>query len=131
MTMAAVAFMPLIWASSSSERVTSEAAVGDSPLGPVLYTWPSGVAAGVASLWRANATRGATAEAPAAATISAENRRRFRDLSTGSSLISASRPVPPLGCTRRDAHATRCSVSRVLLPGPSGPAGSRHQDRPP
>src|SRR4051812_8127474 len=61
MTMAAVAPMPLISASSSSVSVTSEAAVGLSPLGPVLKTCPSiwasaaapvaapGVAPGVAS----------------------------------------------------------------------------------
>src|SRR5215213_8174751 len=94
MTIAAVAFMPWISASSSSVRVTSEAAVGDSPCGPVLKTRPSisaseaapvpalGVAPGVAS-W-AVANRGVTpttgtAIAPAART---ENRRRLNLLLT-------------------------------------------------
>src|SRR5918998_6797131 len=94
MTIAAVAPMPWISASSSSLSTTSEAAVGDSPCGPVLKTRPSiwasdsapvaalGVAPGVAS-WAA-ASRGVTpttgtAIAPATRT---ENRRRLNLLLT-------------------------------------------------
>src|SRR5918992_5397825 len=111
MTIAAVAPMPWISASSSSVSVTSEAAVGDSPWGPVLKTCPSisasvaappaalGVAPGVAS-W-AVTSRGVTpttgtAIAPATRT---ENRRRlnllltvFTSRSASNALIMPSHP---------------------------------------
>src|SRR3954468_4043880 len=121
MTMAAVAFIPLICASSASATPPSEAGVGDSPFGPVLKTCPSAEAAGVASPW-AQARRGVMADAPATPAINAENRRRFRDLSTWSSLL----------LRHSDAHRSQIDVcfsastyARVLLSRSAHPNSAR------